>query len=168
MQREIQKLLKVQSSTPLDELGWYFDAEDLENPYQMIVELHSFDLTLPLAKDMQAQKVDSIVIELRFGQNFPMTPPFVRVLTPRFLSFMAGGGGHVTAGGAICMELLTSTGWSPITAFEAILLQVRMAISSTEPRPAKLEPAGAGRTYGVGEAVEAYRRACQTHGVSIL
>lgn len=26
---------------------------------------------------------------------------------PRFLSFMNGGGGHVTAGGAICMQLLT-------------------------------------------------------------
>lgn len=36
-------------------------------------------------------------------------------------------------------------------------------MSSTDPRPAKLEDGGM-RDYGVGEAIEAYIRACQTHG----
>jgi ubiquitin-conjugating enzyme E2 Q len=38
-----------------------------------------------------------------------------------------------------------------------------MAMSSTDPRPAQLEN-GIARDYGVGEAVEAYIRACHTHG----
>jgi ubiquitin-conjugating enzyme E2 Q len=39
-----------------------------------------------------------------------------------------------------------------------------MAISSTDPRPARLE-SNAGRSdYGVGEAIDAYIRACATHG----
>jgi len=42
---------------------------------------------------------------------------------------------------------------------------VRCAITATDPRPARLD--GKRQTYsdyGVGEAVEAYERACRTHG----
>ncbi|KAI4143156.1 MAG: hypothetical protein LQ340_007094 [Diploschistes diacapsis] len=167
LQREIKNLLKTQNTVPAEELGWYFDPELVENPYQLIVELHSFDSKLPLAQDMQAQKVNSVILELRFGQGFPFSPPFIRVIRPRFLPFMSGGGGHVTAGGAICMELLTNSGWNPSTVLDAILLQVRMAITSTEPRPARLEKGGVQGDYGVGEAAEAYKRACITHGWQI-
>ena len=166
LQREIKLMLKTQATVPQEELGWYFDAESIENPYQLIVEMHSFDTSLPLAKDMMKEKIDSVVFELRFGPNFPFSPPFIRVIRPRFLPFLSGGGGHVTAGGAICMELLTNSGWNPSTVLEAILLQVRMALTSTDPKPAKLEPRSAKSDYGVGEAMDAYRRACQTHGVS--
>ena len=166
LQREIKLMLKTQATTPQEELGWYFDAESIENPYQLIVEMHSFDTSLPLAKDMIKEKIDSVVFELRFGPNFPFSPPFIRVIRPRFLPFLSGGGGHVTAGGAICMELLTNSGWNPSTVLEAVLLQVRMAITSTDPKPAKLEYHNAKSDYSVGEAIDAYRRACQTHGVS--
>lgn len=39
-----------------------------------------------------------------------------------------------------------------------------MAISSTEPFPARLEDGQTVRDYGIGEAVEAYIRACKMHG----
>ena len=90
-----------------------------------------------------------------------MSPPFIRVVRPRFLGFQQGGGGHVTAGGALCMELLTNSGWSAVSSIESVLLQVRMAIASTEPQPARIE---SDRQYGVGEAIEAYKRACMAHG----
>ena len=168
LQRELQSTLKIQSSTPLHELGWYVNPDFISNVYQWIVELHSFEKTLPLAKDMATASLSSIVVEIRFGAQYPMSPPFVRVLRPRFLSFAQGGGGHVTAGGALCMELLTNSGWSAVSNIESVLLQVRLAMSSTEP-PARLAP-GMGKKglgggdYGVGEAVEAYVRACQMHG----
>ena len=38
-------------------------------------------------------------------------------------------------------------------------------MSSTDPKPARLEGGGV-RDYSVGEAVEAFVRACHTHGVS--
>jgi len=41
--------------------------------------------------------------------DYPVDPPFVRVVRPRF----AFHSGHVTIGGSICMELLTRSGWSP-------------------------------------------------------
>ncbi|OBT82626.1 hypothetical protein VE02_07903 [Pseudogymnoascus sp. 03VT05] len=161
--RDLQVLLKVQSATPLHELGWYIDEDSIDNMYQWIVELHSFDPKLPLAKEMKDAKISSIVMEMRFGKNYPMSPPFVRVIRPRFLPFMAGGGGHVTAGGALCMELLTNSGWSAVSSIESVLLQVRMAISSTDPKPARLSRERR-QDYGVGEAIEAYLRACRAHG----
>jgi ubiquitin-conjugating enzyme E2 Q len=105
LQKEYQTLIKVQATHPLHELGWYTDPEKLDNVYQWIIELHSFEEDLPLAKQMKQKGMKSVVIEMRFGKDYPMAPPFIRVIRPRFLSFMQGGGGHVTAGGSICMEV---------------------------------------------------------------
>ncbi|KAL7624067.1 hypothetical protein AAE478_005624 [Parahypoxylon ruwenzoriense] len=164
--QEIRRLQKVQSTTPLHELGWYIDFEKMNNMFQWIVELHSFDPSLPLAQDMKHTGLTSIVLEIRFLSTFPYSPPFVRVVRPRFLLFMHGGGGHVTAGGAMCMELLTNTGWSPANSLESVLVQVRLALCSTDPRPARLISTNRGNMgeYSISEAINAYMRAAATHG----
>ena len=166
---DFQNLVQIQEYEGLrgrlHELGWYTNPERIENVYQWIVELHSFEDKLPLSQDMKRANIQSVVLELRFGKDYPMSPPFVRVVRPRFLPFAEGGGGNVTLGGAMCMELLTNTGWSAASTIESVLLQVRCAITATDPRPARLD--GKRQTYsdyGVGEAVEAYERACRTHG----
>jgi ubiquitin-conjugating enzyme E2 Q len=165
--QEIKKLQKVQATTPVHELGWFIDFDNMTNMFHWIAELHSFDPSLGLARDMKKAGVSSIVLEIRFGRDFPMSPPFLRVIRPRFLPFASGGGGHVTLGGAMCMELLTNSGWSPANSLESVLLQVRMALCSIDPRPARLETTtthGAGRDYSVAEAYDAYTRAANTHG----
>ncbi|RYP66249.1 hypothetical protein DL771_007901 [Monosporascus sp. 5C6A] len=166
--RELKRLQQIQSSTPFCELGWYIDFDNISNMFQWIVELHSFDLSLPLGQDMKTAGVNSIVLEMRFGREYPMSPPFVRVIRPRFLPFLNGGGGHVTGGGAMCMELLTATGWSPANSLEAVLLQVRLALCSLDPKPARLNIVaspyeGAGRDYGVDEAFNAFANAASAH-----
>jgi len=45
-------------------------------------------------------------------------------------------------------------------------MQVRLAMSSTDPRPAQLEK-GQSRDYGIGESIDAYIRACQVHGWNV-
>ncbi|KAK3371673.1 hypothetical protein B0T24DRAFT_332987 [Lasiosphaeria ovina] len=168
LSHELKKMQAVQANTPLHELGWYMDFDEITNLFQWIIELHSFDRSLPLAKDMEKANVSSIVLEVRFGGEFPMSPPFVRVIRPRFLPFMNGGGGHVTGGGAMCMELLTLSGWTPANSMESVILQVRMAITNTEPFPARLEKTTHHLDdYGIEEAVEAYRRAATAHGWEI-
>jgi len=171
LQRELKTVLKVQESTPSHELGWYINPELISNVYQWIVELHSYESTLPLAQDMKKSGVTSIVLEIRFGKDYPMSPPFVRVIRPRFLPFTQGGGGHVTGGGAMCMELLTNSGWSAVSSIEGVLLQVRLAIQNLEPKPARLLSTNPAKhqqmDYGTGEAMDAYRRACVTHGWEI-
>lgn len=169
LQRELKATIQIQENQPMHELGWYVDPNLISTVYQWIVELHSFDVDLPISKDLRKANLKSIVLEIRFWKDYPISPPFVRVIRPRFLGFQQGGGGHVTAGGALCMELLTNSGWSAVSNIESVLLQVRMAISSTDPHPARLEPRqdaknGTVRDYGVGEAVSAYMRACQMHG----
>jgi ubiquitin-conjugating enzyme E2 Q len=166
LMKDFKDLIAVQNTTPPHELGWHIDEDKVDNIYQWIVEMHSFDPTLPLAQDMKKRDVKSIVLELRFGKDYPMIPPFVRVIRPRFLGFQQGGGGHVTAGGAMCMQLLTNDGWSAVSSIESVLLQVRMAMASLEPKPARLENGGRA-DYGVGEAVEAYIRACAVHGWTV-
>jgi ubiquitin-conjugating enzyme E2 Q len=178
LSQDLKALLDVQTKTPLHELGWYIDPSKVENLYQMIVEFHSFSMfndgnrVLPLVTDMKKYNIKSIVLELRFPASYPNNPPFIRVIRPRFLPFMNGGGGHVTAGGAICHALLTTDGWLCTTTIESVLLQIRMAMASVEPKPARLQirgayTAGDANSYGSREAIEAYKRACMTHGWTV-
>lgn len=167
LMKELQTLKKVQDIVSPGELGWFIDIDKIESMYQWPIELHSFHAfevkgkKLPLADDMKKKGVKSIVLEIRFNKDFPFTPPYVRVIRPRFLSFMQGGGGHIVQGGAMCMELLTNTGWSSVSSMESVLMQVRMAIAS-EPF-ARLDMHGS-HDYGTGEAADGYIRACNTHG----
>ncbi|KAI1911777.1 hypothetical protein LOZ61_003649 [Ophidiomyces ophidiicola] len=169
LQRDLKTTLQLQENSPLHELGWYIDPNLITTVYQWIAEFHSFDADLPLASDLKQAGLTSVVLELRFFKDYPISPPFIRVIRPRFLNFLHGGGGHVTAGGALCMELLTNSGWSAVSSIESVLLQVRMAMCTTDPRPARLQHCqnakdGTVKEYGVGEAVEAYIRACRIHG----
>lgn len=167
-------LLRTQITTPAHELGWYINPNGVVNMYQWIVELHSFDKDIPLAQDMKKAEITSIVLEMRFTNQYPFAPPFVRVVKPRFLPFNQGGGGHITEGGAICMELLTNSGWSAVSSIESVLLQIRLAMSENE-RPARLATKGGhGNSrgvehgvYGVGEAIVAFERACRAHGWTV-
>jgi ubiquitin-conjugating enzyme E2 Q len=122
VQRELKAMLKEQekaltSAGGLKELGWYMPEEFIgDNLFQWIVEMHSFDETLPIAKDLKREcvfhltcwggagltdscrKVNSLIFEIRFPPTYPIGPPFFRIITPRFLPFIQGGGGHVTGG----------------------------------------------------------------------
>ncbi len=64
---------------------------------------------------------------------------------------------------------MLSSGWTAASSLESVLLQVRMAISSIDPKPARLEnqQKQTQKDYGIGEAMEAYLRACRTHGWQI-
>ncbi|KAH9934607.1 hypothetical protein B0H21DRAFT_759509 [Amylocystis lapponica] len=168
VQRELRMMLAEQDGTrSLRELGWYMPPDLIgDNLFQWIVELHSFDPELPIAQDMAERGVNSVVFELRFPPTFPHAPPFVRILKPRFLPFIQGGGGHITGGGSICMDLLTADGWSPIYNIPGILLQIRMAISNLEPRPARLAH-NWNLAYHMAEALDGYKRAAATHGWKI-
>ncbi|KAM0513078.1 hypothetical protein ACHAPE_008115 [Trichoderma viride] len=165
----IKEMHQIQSSEDITSLGWYIDFNNLSNVFHWIVELHSFELGLPLAQDMEKTGCTSIVLEFRFGASFPFSPPFVRVVRPRFLPFAQGGGGHVTVGGAICSEILTNSGWSAVMTIEKVLIQIRLGLTDSDP-PARLEmkngTSGTG-DYSISEAVDAYQRAARSHGWAI-
>jgi len=138
-------------------------ANGLINLYQWDVKLFGFEG--PLADDLQKWKKSSgkdyVSLVIKFSSQYPFVPPFVRVLEPRF-AFRTG---HVTLGGAICMEMLTMSGWRPINSIESIIITVRAQIGSTE-GGARLDFSGPSG-YNEPEAWEAFRRAAGTHGWDI-
>ncbi|KAF9060333.1 hypothetical protein BDP27DRAFT_1339817 [Rhodocollybia butyracea] len=168
VQKELKALLKEQKAcNSFRELGWYMSEEFMgDNLFQWIVEVHSFDEKLPIAKDLKDKKLNSLIFEIRFPPDYPLSPPFFRIITPRFLPFIQGGGGHITGGGSICMDLLTSSGWLPTYNIASVLLQIKLAISNLDPRPARLA-ANWNQPYGVLEALQGYKRAAATHNWTI-
>lgn len=56
--------------------------------------------------------------------NYPFDPPFIHIVYPRFIR----GTAHITSDGAICMESLTSSGWSSLVSIENLLIQIKALI----------------------------------------
>lgn len=63
LQRELRAMLKEQETcTSYKELGWFMPPDLIgDNLFQWIVEMHSFDPEIPIAKDMVARSVLSLV-----------------------------------------------------------------------------------------------------------
>jgi len=99
----------------------------------------------------------TVELELSFGTSFPTTPPFVRVVAPRF----AFHTGHVTVGGSICLELLTTSGWRSDYTIEAILVAIRQVMIDGDGR---LDPTRAHLPYDEAEARMAFGRVAREHG----
>lgn len=70
----------------------------------------------------------------------------------------------MTIGGAICLEILTNTGWTVAMSMESVLVQVKMAMSSLDPQPARLQRKTRGMgDYSPHEAVDAFQRFANRH-----
>jgi len=126
-------------------------------------EIRLFDFDGPLASDLEQYKrqtgKDYITLHLRFSGDYPFKPPFVRVVEPVFRFHT----GHVTLGGAICMQLLTNSGWKPFNDIEQIVVQIRAEIGSPE-GGARLETGASASAYNESEAWTAFYRAASNHG----
>lgn len=96
-------------------------------------------------------------LEISFTGDYPSAPPFVRVVSPRF-KFHTG---HVTVGGSICMEELTTSAWNPETTVEGVLHMVQTAFVSGEGRLDHRQPQ---IPYSEVEAKHAFARVARAHG----
>jgi len=114
------------------------------------------DLGKDLAEYNKLRGIEFVQLEMRFPAEYPWKPPFIYVKHPRF-QFRTG---HVTIGGSICMELLTSSGWSPANDIENILIQIRSEIIAGGARLdlRNLTP------YSEEEAKQAFVRVARQHG----
>lgn len=160
LQKELRNFLRTQGDEG-DNAIFHIDRTKLDNLYALHAYLHNFAPDLPLAQDLKRLSLPNVEIEIKFGPQHPRTPPFVRVVQPRFLPFSHGGGGHVTAGGSLCMSTLTMDDWSPVYGISQVLVMVHAALSSVDPYPAKIANSGC---YTEQEAMDAYIRVAATHG----
>src|SRR5690606_35890308 len=69
-------------------------------------------------------EIESIELELTFPERYPIDPPFIRIVYPRF-EYRTG---HITSGGSICMELLTKSGWVSTYSIESLIIDIKSQI----------------------------------------
>lgn len=127
------------------------------------VKLTDIPVETKLGRDLQhfsqLFNVEPVIsMEMRFQPDYPFSPPFIRVLTPRF-QFLTG---HVTIGGSICMQMLTNSGWQPSNDIESILIQVRAEILSDP--DASLATRQTNTAYSLEDARIAFKRMTQKYG----
>lgn len=125
------------------------------------VNVDQFEITPLLRNDFEAYanryaRNKEIDFEVRFDSNFPFTPPFIRVIRPRF-KFHTG---HVTIGGSICMQSLTASGWIPVRSIESIILEI---LCNMLEGGARLDPSQPHKDYKLTEAKEAFARVARDH-----
>ena len=154
-QRIAAELKTIQKSDPAKS-GFSVDLVD-DDLYLWEVRLFGFDpKDEQIARDMAAKGIKDIVLRIRFPDDYPLSPPFCRVLRPRF-EFHTG---HVTLGGSICMELLTRKGWSPENSIEAVIMSIRSNFLEGGARLASSQYGD----YSEADAREAFDRLVRQHG----
>lgn len=139
-------------------------AEPIEsNLYEWEVRLFGFDpdstdpAEAAFAQDLdKSPRSKEVVLRVAFPSSYPQNPPFIRVVRPRF-QFRTG---HITIGGSICTEELTSSGWDPSLTVESVLLSIRTNMISGG---ARLDHRTA-IDYSEAEAKEAFERTRIAHG----
>jgi hypothetical protein len=104
-------------------------------------------------------RTPGVHLKMTFPPNFPHSPPFVRVVYPRF-QFHTG---HVTIGGSFCTEVLTMQSWDPQTTPIALLLYLKQNILEGGGRIDIDKP----YEYSEKEAEEAFKRVARDHGWKI-
>ena len=102
---------------------------DNENLNKWFVKLSNFPSDTSFYKDLVKSKYNEVLLSLDFDK-FPFNPFFIHVISPRFTLRT----GHITSGGAICLESLTTSGWLPTMSIESVLIQIKSLIIQGEGR----------------------------------
>ncbi|KAL3918798.1 MAG: hypothetical protein SGILL_004068 [Bacillariaceae sp.] len=102
------------------EAGFSLAPQSEDSMEKWTIKLFQFDPDSNLAKDMMVLGIDHIELEMKFPDQYPFEPPFVRVVKPRFKRQTG-----FVMNGALCMELLTKDGWNPINDIESVIVSIR-------------------------------------------
>ncbi|XP_046912113.2 uncharacterized protein LOC124493097 [Dermatophagoides farinae] len=86
--------------------------------YEWYIKIYEFDKESQIYLDMQQYQIQFVQLHALFPEAYPFEPPFIRVVTPYIER------GYVMEGGAICLELLTKTGWTSAYTMESVIIQL--------------------------------------------
>lgn len=126
-------------------------------PFQWKVFITKFDDKYEIAQDMKKFNIKEIELEVRFPENYPFSPPFIRVVSPRFMHLT----GRITSGGSLCLEILTEKGWLPTCNIESL---ITIIISEIIEGGGRIDPIKFQIPYGYSEAKESFIRVGTSHG----
>jgi len=111
------------------EAGFHVEQGEGDSMDNWKVNLFNFDEDSELQKDLLVLGVDHVELEMKFPDQYPFEPPFVRVVRPRFKRQTG-----FVMNGALCMELLTKDGWNPINDIESVIVSIRSLLVVGEGR----------------------------------
>jgi len=99
----------------------------------------------------------AVIMDVAFPDSYPMAPPFIRVVRPRFQAHT----GHITVGGSVCMQLLTPSGWLPSVSLENVFVSIRSEMIEGGGR---VDFSNCQSDYSMAEAKEAFSRVAARYG----
>ncbi|XP_006635938.2 ubiquitin-conjugating enzyme E2Q-like protein 1 [Lepisosteus oculatus] len=149
LMKELQEIKRLADNFITVEL-----ADD--NLFEWNVKLHQVDKDSALWQDMKETNTEYILLNISFPDNFPFSPPFMRVLTPRLEN------GYVLDGGAICMELLTPRGWSSAYTVEAVMRQFAASLVKGQGRICR-KAGKSKKAFSRKEAEATFKSLVKTH-----
>lgn len=127
-----------------------------QNHYIWNIFIFDFDEKYPIGQDLKRYNIKEIHLEIIFPNNYPMSPPFVRVVTPRFQQLTA----HISKG-AICNQLLTEKYWSPAANIESVIVSIKSEIIEGDGR---IDPILYNIPYTEKEAKDSFFTLVKAHG----
>ncbi|KAL0227835.1 hypothetical protein RCL1_003978 [Eukaryota sp. TZLM3-RCL] len=130
------------------------------NCYIWTALLKGFDVTdkgAPLTVGLSQLNLPGVELEIRFSPDYPMSPPFFRVVKPIFKQQT----GHTTFAGAICHEVLSPSGWRPSVSILQILLDLRISFIDGG---ARIDSQQQLHRYNYQAAIAGYETAIRAHG----
>ena len=116
-----------------------------------------WDPTSLVGQDLNDLGINEIELEIRFKESYPFSPPFVRVVKPRFEQLT----GHVTRAGALCMQILTEKHWSPACSIESLIVTIRSEMIEGGGR---IDKDNYNRPYSLAEAETSFIQVARGHG----
>ena len=144
--KRLLKDVAALQSTDLEALGISMELVG-DSLSKWTCKFFDFDPTSALQQDLAKLAQPTIDLEITFPNDYPMTPPFVRILRPQFQHMT----GHITLGGAVCMQFLTRSGWSPVSDIEGLLVSIRSQILAGG---ARVQCEGSYRLQGARESFD--------------
>lgn len=151
-------MTKLQENSTMDyKFQFQLTQPDILNQWNIYLTQLTASNDSEIEKQMKKLNIPHIQLEITFPPNYPHSPPFIRIVTPKFM-FRTG---HITMGGSICMELLTNQGWIPTATMASVLFQIILLINEGDGR---IDEVNYKQQYSMSEARAAYDRLKATHG----
>ncbi len=152
--REYKRVMNIKS----EEVGFHVNVDPDENDITIWqINIWNHESNERLFNEMAAFGIDTIKLEIRYGGNYTFEPPFVRIVSPMFKSLT----GHITEGGAVCMELLTMKKWSSVYSMESLLVNIVSEIIAGD---GQIDEEKIGHEYSHDHAEKTFVRMAKGHG----
>jgi ubiquitin-protein ligase len=151
--REYQIITKKISNTTNTNIDINYKIQ-LAQEYNLAKWILYINYTQNKKLEQQIQKltIPAIEIEIIFKDNYPISPPFIRIVYPRFKTHSKS----ITTGGSFCIKILTNQGWNPTFNIENIITHIKTTFINDE---FEIDEINWNKQYTIDEANYAFTKA---------